>query len=271
MEDLFSNTAGKVLGLVRRTGPVVGDNDVGTTIGLVDPPTFCTGSTEDEINRAHEGDESVFVYDVARQKGARNPWQCETARLYDLRTDRWYRESPGSLLKNLGAGIVNAVVPGSDLGDANSSTQILGQLIGSVVGAVVNPGQLVKQTISSMSLGSTIGNVLNFANKAFSGPVGSIAAGYVGSLLSPTPVMPAVQQQLYTTRQPAQIADQPLSAAQQAIFGTNAASTKLTVGGVSVTQVKPWYQNPWVWAGAAVAVVLAILAFFNPFKKRRRK
>lgn len=256
---------------MRRTGPVVGDNDVGTTIGLVDPPTFCTGSTEDEINRAHEGDETVFVYDVARQKGARNPWQCETARLYDLRTDRWYRESPGSLLKNLGAGIVNAVVPGSDLGDANSSTQILGQLIGSVVGAVVNPGQLVKQTISSMSLGSTVGNILNFANKAFSGPVGTIAAGYVGSLLSPTPVMPAVQQQLYTTRQPAQIADQAMSVAQQAIFGTNAASSKLTVGGVSVTQVKPWYQNPWVWAGAAVAVVLAILAFFNPFKKRRRK
>lgn len=236
----------------------------------LESPSFCTGSTEEEINRAHEGDQSVFVYDVARQKSAKNPWQCESARLYDLQTDRWYRESPASLLKNIGAGVVNAIVPGSDLGDAGSSTQIVGQLIGSFASAFINPGKLIEKTVTSMSLGSTLTNAFNFVNKAFSGPVGSIATGYIGSLLNPTPVAPAVQAQLYTTRQPNNIADQAMSAAQAAIFGGSSSPSKLQVGGVTITQDKPWYKNPWVIGAGVIAVLLAVLALFNPFKKRRK-
>lgn len=121
-----------------------------------------------------------------------------------------------------------------------------------------------------MSLGSTLTNAFNFVNKAFSGPVGSIATGYIGSLLNPTPVAPAVQAQLYTTRQPNNIADQAMSAAQAAIFGGSSSPSKLQVGGVTITQDKPWYKNPWVIGAGVIAVLLAVLALFNPFKKRRK-
>lgn len=264
MEDLFNSD--KVVGLGRRPSSVSGDNDVGPVVGLVERPTFCAGSTDDEIRRAFEGDESVFVFDLERQKDASNPVQCETARLYDLRTNRWYRESPASLLKNLGAGVVNAVVPGSDLGDARSSTQILGQLIGSVAGLFVNPSQAVTKLTNSMGLGTTLSNAFNFVNKTISGPLGSIATGYVGSLLSPKPVPAPVQAQIFSSSMPAQIAEPVLSYAQSKIF--SGGSGGVMVGGTKVTLGEdPWYKNPWIIVSGIVAVLVTL---YLVFKRKKR-
>lgn len=264
MEDLFNSD--KVVGLGRRPSVVTGDNDVGPAVGLVNRPTFCAGSTEDEIRRAFEGDESVFVFDFERQKDASNPVQCETARLYDLRTNRWYRESPASLLKNLGAGVVNSVIPGADLGDAGSSTQILGQLVGSFAGLFVNPSQAVTKLTNSMGLGTTLSNAFNFVNKTFSGPLGSIATGYVGTLLNPKPVPAPVQAQIYASTLPAQIAEPALSYAQSKIFGS---------GGVVIGDKKytvedgatAWYKNPWVIVSGIVAVLVTL---YLVFKRKKR-
>lgn len=276
MEDLFNSD--QVVGIIRRPDIVVGDDDSGNRTGLVKRPTFCVGSTPDEIQRAHDGDESVFQYDIARQlePGQRIPnpgdWQCETARLYDLRTDRWYREDPYSLGKNLGAGIINSIIPGSDLGDAGSSTQILGQSIGSVAGLFVNPGQVAKQAISkitnSMSLGTTLTGAFNFVNKAFSGPIGTIATGYVGTLLNSPSVPAQVQSQIYSSGYPNQISEQPLTRIQSTIFPSGSGGTIKVGGSTVMVGDRPWYQNPWILAGGALALLTAL---FFVFRKRKRK
>lgn len=267
MEDLFNSN--KVIGIIRRPDSVVGDDDSGSRVGLVDRPTFCAGSTEDEIRRAFEGDETVFVYDLARQKDASNPAQCETARLYDLRTNRWFRESPGSLLKNLGAGVVNAVIPGSNLGDAWSSTQIVGQAIGSFAGLFINPSQVVSKITNSMGLGTTLTNAFNFVNKTFSGPVGHIASGYLSSLIAPSPVPPVAQAQVFSSPYPSNIATEAMTSIQSKIFGTGSGGT-VKVGGTSVTMgEKPWYQNPLVIGGGILAILAGLVFLFT--RKRRKK
>ena len=229
-----------------------------SAVAWLKDPSFCTGSTEDEIRRAKEGDESVFVYDIARQVDAKDPWQCETSRLYDLRTNRWYRESPLSLLKNIGAGVINSIVPGSDLGNADSSTQILGQGIGGFASLFVNPSAILQK--ASMGLGTTIGNAFNFVNKAFSGPIGSIATGYIGSLVNPRPVPAQAMTQVLESARPANLNDQAMSFAQKAVFGGNVGGTSVQIG------QKPWYQNPLYWGIGAVV----LLAGFFLFKKRKR-
>ena len=271
MEDLFFKpNKGKVLGLVRRPDQVVGDNDVGNTLGWIDPPTFCNGSTEDEINAAHEGRSQYGDnWNLDRHKGAKNPMQCETARQYDLATDRWYRESPASLLKNLGAGIINGIVPGSDLGDAGSSTQIFGQLIGGFGSIFINPGAIATTISNSMGLGSTLGKAINFVNKTLSGPIGTIAGNVVSSMFaSPAPVQQQVQQQMYSAPQPANITEQAMSYAQKQIFGSTAGNlqVKTGVGSLSTGSTTP----VWIYVVAVLSFTLTVLGFIFMTKKGKR-
>lgn len=257
---------GKVRGIVRV--PVVGLDDRGVTVGWVDPPTFCAGSTEDEINRAHAGDKSVYRWDPGRHKGAKNPTQCETARLYDLASDRWYRESPTSLLKNIGAGLVNSIIPGSDLGDKGSSTQMVGQFIGAFT-SFVNPTALANNNMG------VLGNIFNSVNKAISSPLGQIGTNFISGLIqpappvwsaaaatgnSPTPQAPVVKSVLQTAEKYLPSITEPKQSTAQALaFGD------VRVGDYSLekkTEI-PWYA--WAIGGVVLLGGLLLLVF-----KRKR-
>lgn len=168
--------------LGKRPPVVVGDNDKGAAVSYTAvKPSFCTGSTLDEIERAYKGDQSAFKYDPARQKDASNPAQCEAKRLQDLASGKLYRESPESLLKNIGAGLVNGIIPGADLGDARSSTQVLGQLIAAPASiAVGGASGLISSSAKNMG---TIGNIISKANTFLTSPLGQIGQSVVGSLI----------------------------------------------------------------------------------------
>lgn len=228
-----------------------------------DPPTFCAGSTEDEINRAHEGDRSVFVWDPGRHKEAKNPSECETKRLYDLATDRWYRESPGSLLKNLGAGIINAVVPGGDLGDTGSSTQILGRAIGSVAGLAINPVKSFTNLTNTVNLGAIGNGIFGAVKTAFNlstTPLGSLITGVVGQAIAPTStgiVRPATTvaaagQAPFMTNYGAWPSSSETKKASDSAFGSSTSTAKT-----------PWY----IWL--AVAALPAGLLLYVIFKRKR--
>lgn len=272
--------AGKVLGLIRL--PVSGLDDRGVTVGYIDPPGFCSGSTEDEINRAHDGDKSVFVYDLARHKSAKNPSQCETARLYDLATDRWYRESPTSMLKNIGAGFVNSIIPGSDLGDRGSSTQMVGGFIGSVFSLGVPTGVTglaakitgnIAQKSSSMSV---LNNIISGFNRAVSSPLGQIGTNFLSGLIqpapAPTPMMAGTGASPTTTVQPVRAIIQtaekylPSITEPKSTMAGALAFGDVKVGDYSIEKKTsvPWYA----WAIGGVLLLGTILVFV--FKRKRR-
>lgn len=263
MDALYKDqNIGKVRGLVRV--PVVGLDDRGVTVGWVDPPTFCAGSSPDEIERAHNGDKSVYVWNPERHKNAKNPSQCETARLYDLATDKHYRESPASLLKNIGAGFVNSIIPGSDLGDKNSSTQMVGAFIGSFT-SFVNPSALINNKMG------VLGNIFNSVNKAISSPLGQIGTNFLSGLIQPAPAATPLfgapgtspTQQAPVVRTVVQTAEKYLpsitepkqSSAQALAFGD------VKVGDYSLEKDKaiPWY----VYAIGAVLLVFGGFLFFR--------
>lgn len=164
--------------------PVVGLDDRGVRVVQTDvEPTFCTGSTEAEINQVVE-DKSLagITWDIERQKGAKNPAQCETARLYDLVTGKHYRESPGSLLKNIGAGVVNSIIPGSDLGDRGSSTQMVGALIGGVASIGAGSAGIIGSLTKTKDV-STFSNIINAANGFLTSPLGQIGSTVLQGLI----------------------------------------------------------------------------------------
>jgi len=237
-------------------------------------PTFCTGSTEDEINRAHEALKNpnpeldpVFTWDPGRHKDAKDPYSCEVARLYDLATDRWFRESPGSLLKDLGAGIVNGIIPGSDLGDAGSSTQFLGQVIGGISTLGFNPTSLATSALTSatkaISNVSFLNTALSFATKVATGPFGSIATQAIGSLLSKTPTPQVVLQSPY----------QGTNNIQESLVPAYYSSTSGSKPVSLVTDAKaneplPAWVTPVAWGLGALALLGILWKLFT--KKSRR-
>lgn len=251
---------GQVFGTIRRPSSVIGDDDSGRSTGWIDPPSFCAGSTPEEIERAFKGDESVYVFDLARQKDSKNPIQCETKRLVDLRSGKLYREGVDSIVKNFVAGVVNSVVPGGDLGDASSSARMVGNLAGGVAGSFVNPTGIISKLENMSGFGRFVGNAINFANKTFSGPVGSIVGQGVLGLINNPSVNPVAIATTFT--QPRQaITAEKLTPAQTAVFGkmTNQSlGFKASGGGVSVsTGGSEWYKNPFVIIAAVAAVIFA--------------
>lgn len=284
MQDLF-NTESRELALAKQRLQIAEADPADdrynlarerSTVAWLQQPSFCAPMREDEINAAHEGN-FTFQWDPGRHTQAKNPAQCEVQRYVDLATDRWYREAPASLLKNLGAGFINGIIPGSDLGDARSSTQILGQLIGGAASLAINPSSIISNLTNKMSLGSTLTNAISFVNKTFSGPLGAIGTQVIGGLLAPTPKMPAqVQQQIYSSSQPAALADaRPLSYAQQMLFGSTP-STQLSNNLVvdttkgTISKNSPAAVPMWAWILGALALVGAALAIFLPRKRNRR-
>lgn len=172
-----------------------------STLAWLQSPSFCGPGPSTEEYEEYRRTGIIPTRDAGKMHpDAKNPGQCEVAWRHELVAQRFYRESPMSLLKNLGAGVVNAIVPGSDLGDAGSSTQLLGQAIGTVAGLFVNPGKLVEASAkavltglqaSKVSVFSAIGNAISKASSA----VTSFATTPLGQFVGQTGVQ-LVQKQL---------------------------------------------------------------------------
>lgn len=257
--EIFDPNRGKVLGQIKI--PVSGLDDRGRVIGYVDEPTFCGGSTEQEIIDAFEGRTQYGDnWDLSRhiRAGSKNPEQCESNRQYDLATGKHYRESPASLLKNLGAGLVNGLIPGSDLGDAGSSTQLPGQLLGSVVGLFVSPAQLVSlatKPLQNVSLISTIGKSIGgiLANPAINTIIGTVG----GALLTPRQPgapMATTPQQAVRPQNPFMLS--PGSYPQAGGFVFDGGGYKVSTPGAQTT---PTWLMPVIIAGAVVFALFTFL------------
>lgn len=164
---------------------------------------FCTSPTQAEYERYKETRE-LPPWNPGRHKDAKNPLQCEVAFMDDLANMRGYRENPFSIGKNVLAGIVNSVVPGSDLGDADSSGQLLGQAIGTFGSLFVNPGKALTTALTSglnkVGLGTFISKasaaVTKLANTGVGKIVGSIGSQYAQAYVQQqfAPKASAIQQ-----------------------------------------------------------------------------
>lgn len=235
-------------------------------------PSFCVSpSVADYEEYKRTG--VLPPWNPGRHKESKNPAQCEMAFQYDLATLKGYREDPFSLGKNVLAGVVNAVVPGSDLGDAGSSGQLVGQFIGGAASLFVNPATLVKN--ASMNLGGVLGNILNTGSKFVSSPIGQVATNFLSQAVMPTRTTivsaPLETQQMGTpqrSKETLRINDlDPMryTPAQLAAFG------ELQLPGgktVSVNDTgKEWYKSPWA-IGAGV-VLFFLFGWLLLFKRKR--
>jgi hypothetical protein len=149
-------------------------------------PSFCNSPSQDDYERFKATGELPKV-NLSRHPDAKNPTQCEIAFFTDLVTLKGYREDPWSIGKNVAAGIVNSAIPGSDLGDASSSGQIVGQLIGSFTSVFVDPFESISKLVSFNPSG-VLGTILK----------SPLTSSIVGALLTPQ-----VQQYFPQSVQPA--------------------------------------------------------------------
>ena len=237
-------------------------------------PTFCAAITEDEIERAHNAikdgryDDPVFTWNPSRHVGAKNPTQCEAARRNDLLSDRWYREPGASLLKNIGAGIVNAIIPGSDLGDAGSSTQIVGMAIGAVAGMFINPAGIVQTANTAMNLGVIGKAMTGIANFAMN-PIGQLAVGVIGNALMPKTVSVPQGVVAQATIPPFTTGLQNISGTQGTKISNAAFGFSPAPGSSSSTTPEPWYKTTAaIVAGSVLGGFVLLWFLFKMLKKR---
>jgi len=58
-------------------------------------------------------------------------------------------------IKNLGAGVINSIVPGSNLGDSNNAFRSIGEAVGGVAGVAIGAG-LVNVAVKGLQLGGAV-------------------------------------------------------------------------------------------------------------------
>lgn len=173
---------------------------------------------------------------------------------------------------NLAAGIINAVVPGSNLGDTNNPSNIAGNLIGGVGSTFVNPAGLVSGIVKNSNM-SFVSSAINFIGKVAAGPIGSVGSNLLTGFANQA--IPVYQQALassaaFNAPTSMSIAETKSSPAQAAAFG-NAGQSKFDTGKVlagATSQPLPAWVKP-VAIGFAVVVGL-ILAVKLLFKRKRR-
>lgn len=124
-----------------------------------------------------EDREAAAKYDAYLQSQSKTVWETFGDAIGDA----------AGFVKNVAAGVVNATIPGADLGDANSVGQVLGQL----VGTFTNPAGAVLGAISKGTMALNFGkvvsaatNVIGKANQFLTSPIGQIGSSVVGSLVS---------------------------------------------------------------------------------------
>jgi hypothetical protein len=184
--------------------------------------------------------------------------------MYDLATGKGYREDPWNIGKNIVAGIVNAVVPGSDLGDSWSEGQKIGGIIGTVGGLFINPANALKN-VSNMSF---LGSLISGVGKAISSPLGQVATNFVSGLIQPAVVVPQQAAQGYSStplsvpraqyvqtaeRYLPSIAEQKQTLTQALTFG----DVKDAAGTLTRKETLPWWA--WLLIGLSGVGLLALL------------
>lgn len=217
---------------------------------------FCTSPTQAD-HEEYRRTGKLPAWNPARHKDSKNPVQCEVAFMLDLVQGKGFREDPFNIGKNIGAGIINAIVPGSDLGDSWSEGQKVGRAIGSAVGLFVPAPKLPNMGF--------LNTIINTATKAVSSPLGQLAANILPSVLLPTPYLPyagstgpvtAAQNPPATFPQQRgalpNIAEPKQTAAQALTFG----DVPIGKTGVYVGQSQ-WYKT----TGGIIGIVIGAIAF----------
>lgn len=177
---------------------------------------------------------------------------------------------------NLAAGFVNGIIPGSNLGDQNNPSQIIGQVASSFVpvGGIVGNLGIVKK-IESMSVFSGIGN---FANKLVNGgvmskiitPIASnVASSYLQNALSGSNVAApnqAAQVSPYQTL--GEITKSTGNAIANSAFGDSTPTGINPFASGQQTKTASKSNTMMYVIGAIVAVVVLFLGVFM-FKRKR--
>lgn len=174
---------------------------------------------------------------------------------------------------NLAAGIVNSVVPGSNIGDEKNVSNLVGNVLGGVASSFVNPAGIVSSVINKTDMAFSLSSAFNFANKVLAGPIGSISTNLLSGLMNPA--VPVYQQALasasaFNSPTSMSIAETKSSPAQAAAFGNVGQSkfdTKGVINAAMTTSTTPAWLKP-LAIGAAVLVAL-FLGYKLLFKRKR--
>lgn len=207
---------------------------------------FCQSPSQDQYQAYLDSKRlELPPVDLGRHKDAKNPYQCEVKFFQDLTSLAGYREDPFSFAKNIGAGIINSIVPGSDLGDAYSGGQLVGGVLGAVAGAFIpTPG--IGTLLNKADMALNLGGIL-------SSPIINTIVGSVTSSLLAKPANPVM-----TT-----IPSAPPTQANSIIPGYNLVIDT----GKGTVSTKPTEMPAWLMpVGLVVAAGLVLFTFL----KRRK-
>lgn len=166
---------------------------------------------------------------------------------------------------NLAAGLVNSIVPGSNLGDEKNPSNLVGNVLGSVSSFLI-PTSVISTAINKVDMSLNLGGAINFLNKTLSSPLGSLTSSL---LFNPTP--PSAQVAAFDARAVQNVAETKNSAAQAAIFGGTPGQQFLSGAGVNVSASTGSTSQQtipvWAWVVGAAALVGGFLYFV--FKRKR--
>lgn len=196
--------------------------------------------SDDPYEADSTGNEYWFGKDAVYQ-----PWELENK----FRIEEEIRRNRDPL-GNFLAGVVNSVVPGSNLGDEDNAARDIGEAVGGVGSLFVNPGNLLLSAATKATKSmSFLSSAINFVGKVAAGPVGSLGSNiinaYASSLLTPT-----AQTAAFQTTKPANIAENYYrSAATQAAFG----NVKVTATTETAKPANDWIKPVAIGAGVLVA------------------
>jgi hypothetical protein len=150
------------------------------------------GMTYNTVPITGEGGQVWYVVkDTPEDKAAAERWRAYLKSKERSQLE-WLGDTVGeglNFVKNVAAGVVNATIPGSDLGDAGNPGQIVGALVsfanpaGAVLGAISKGTMALNLGSIGKAVSSFVGTV-GKANQFLTSPLGQIGSTLVGGLVS---------------------------------------------------------------------------------------
>jgi hypothetical protein len=174
---------------------------------------------------------------------------------------------------NLLAGAINAIVPGSNLGDQSNPSNI----VGNIAATVVNPAGAILSGVSKASKGmSFLSSAIDFVGKVASGPIGSIGSSLLNSYVGSMSNAMAAQAAAFNGPTAMNIAETKSAPAQAAAFGNTGqakfdtgvaikASGGSTASTASASSMPTWFKPVLILVG----IVAALFAGFKLLSKKR--